>query len=208
MTDAKPVAPYGYCPVCGQPGISRERRLDGDDRCASGHAYPSRLSVGEPKREPNAKPDVGALVAEIEFTMPPNKDMACGYDELLDRCRTALIALQAEVARLTQERDLLTSCGIVELMARNPRAMEFVSNLEAERDRLTQENARLAGDGPLREIAELCCELAYQVFQKEDGTRHVVLDNQGRKVWMLSDELMRDLRAAINGGSVGGGDLG
>lgn len=32
---------YGYCPVCGNPGVDRERRLNGNDRCSLGHCYPS-----------------------------------------------------------------------------------------------------------------------------------------------------------------------
>ena len=35
-------APYGYCPRCGLPVESRERRPDGNDRCKGGHTYPSR----------------------------------------------------------------------------------------------------------------------------------------------------------------------
>ncbi len=35
-------APYGLCPLCGAKGVSRERRPDGNDRCASGHVYPSK----------------------------------------------------------------------------------------------------------------------------------------------------------------------
>lgn len=34
-------APYGYCPLCGAVGVSRERRPDGDDKCANGHTYKS-----------------------------------------------------------------------------------------------------------------------------------------------------------------------
>ena len=34
--------PYGYCPICGAMGISRERRLNGNDKCDDGHTYPSR----------------------------------------------------------------------------------------------------------------------------------------------------------------------
>ena len=37
--------PYGFCPTCGEPGRSRERRPDGNDRCGKGHTYPSRLAV-------------------------------------------------------------------------------------------------------------------------------------------------------------------
>lgn len=39
---------YGYCPVCGKPGVSRERRPNGDDRCEVGHTYPSRDALAAP----------------------------------------------------------------------------------------------------------------------------------------------------------------
>jgi hypothetical protein len=31
--------PYGFCPVCGAPGIRRERRPNGNDFCENGHGY-------------------------------------------------------------------------------------------------------------------------------------------------------------------------
>ena len=39
---------YGYCPRCGGLGISRERRLNGNDRCENGHGYPSLSAVANP----------------------------------------------------------------------------------------------------------------------------------------------------------------
>lgn len=36
---------YGRCPHCGADGKTRERRPDGNDTCANGHVYPSRLAV-------------------------------------------------------------------------------------------------------------------------------------------------------------------
>ena len=36
---------YGNCPVCGSPGISRERRPDGNDKCSNGHLYKSSASI-------------------------------------------------------------------------------------------------------------------------------------------------------------------
>lgn len=41
---------YGFCPICGKPGINRERRINGNDRCENGHTYPSKDSL-------NNKPD-------------------------------------------------------------------------------------------------------------------------------------------------------
>ena len=37
---------YGFCPTCGGPGLSRERRLNGNDRCGRGHVYPSKDALG------------------------------------------------------------------------------------------------------------------------------------------------------------------
>lgn len=38
-------APYGYCPICGGLGRSRERRPNGNDRCENGHSYASNLAL-------------------------------------------------------------------------------------------------------------------------------------------------------------------
>jgi HK97 family phage portal protein len=34
--------PYGFCPKCGAPGKTRERRPDGNDTCENGCTYPSK----------------------------------------------------------------------------------------------------------------------------------------------------------------------
>lgn len=39
---------YGYCPKCGAPGKSRERRPNGDDRCDNDHRYPSKNATKTP----------------------------------------------------------------------------------------------------------------------------------------------------------------
>lgn len=36
---------HGRCPYCRAEVVSRERRPDGNDTCAQGHCYPSRLTV-------------------------------------------------------------------------------------------------------------------------------------------------------------------
>lgn len=36
---------YGKCPLCSAPVTIRERRLNGDDRCAAGHVFPSSRTV-------------------------------------------------------------------------------------------------------------------------------------------------------------------
>lgn len=37
---------YGFCPICGAPGVERERRPNGNDACQQGHAYPSSKALG------------------------------------------------------------------------------------------------------------------------------------------------------------------
>ncbi len=41
---------YGYCPICGAKGRTRERRPNGNDKCENGHTYPSR---GALRRQPD-----------------------------------------------------------------------------------------------------------------------------------------------------------
>ena len=47
-TGAVTSAPYGFCPICGAPGVSRERCIDGNDHCARGHVYPSKSAAAAP----------------------------------------------------------------------------------------------------------------------------------------------------------------
>lgn len=56
---------YGFCPECGAPGISRERRPEGNDRCANGHVYKSsgaRIPPAQPQPMPYGGLQVGDLV--------------------------------------------------------------------------------------------------------------------------------------------------
>ena len=46
-------SPYGFCPVCGLPGVKRERRPGGNDVCAGNHCYPSRDALKEPRPTPS-----------------------------------------------------------------------------------------------------------------------------------------------------------
>ncbi len=45
-----PKLPYGYCPKCGNPGASRERRPNGYDECVAGHKYLSKDALTEPPK--------------------------------------------------------------------------------------------------------------------------------------------------------------
>jgi DNA repair exonuclease SbcCD ATPase subunit len=46
---AKKSPAYGYCPVCGTPGVLRERRPNGNDYCKNKHCYPSKDAEQEAK---------------------------------------------------------------------------------------------------------------------------------------------------------------
>lgn len=47
----EPDAVYGYCPHCGAKGVSRERRMDGNDTCGNGHCYPSNAATSYPMQK-------------------------------------------------------------------------------------------------------------------------------------------------------------
>ncbi|AFU87934.1 hypothetical protein CcrColossus_gp064 [Caulobacter phage CcrColossus] len=36
---------YGYCPICGDHGVARQRRPNGDDTCVNNHTYPSKTAL-------------------------------------------------------------------------------------------------------------------------------------------------------------------
>jgi len=50
LESQEPVAVYGYCPECGAKGVMRERRPDGNDKCANGHTYQSCKATHPPQR--------------------------------------------------------------------------------------------------------------------------------------------------------------
>lgn len=51
ITKLSPEAPepmYKYCPICGAEGVSRERRINGNDTCRNGHTYRSVMATPTP----------------------------------------------------------------------------------------------------------------------------------------------------------------
>ena len=67
---------YGYCPVCYEPGVHRERRPNGNDRCTNMHIYLSANALTKSEREakmaqgkvsdPSVNPAQDHAVAEIK----------------------------------------------------------------------------------------------------------------------------------------------
>jgi hypothetical protein len=55
------VAVYGYCPVCGAKGTSRERHPDGNTTCVNGHKYKSRDTLSTPPQQEAKDEPVGKL---------------------------------------------------------------------------------------------------------------------------------------------------
>ncbi|CAB4139710.1 hypothetical protein UFOVP352_42 [uncultured Caudovirales phage] len=48
----EPVAVYGHCPECGAKGVMRERRPNGNDKCANGHTYLSSVAQLKTPKKP------------------------------------------------------------------------------------------------------------------------------------------------------------
>lgn len=62
--------PYGLCPICGQPGISRERRPDGNDKCYNAHTYPSKSAIipSKPSVTPERLAEILRKCHEVTMT--------------------------------------------------------------------------------------------------------------------------------------------
>ncbi len=69
-------APYGYCPLCGALGVSRERRPNGNDKCANGHTYPSRTAVSKPTSNYVDDSDPAKALAEVMDGTPFTPSLA------------------------------------------------------------------------------------------------------------------------------------
>jgi len=67
--EQEPVAVYGYCPECGAKGVMRERRPNGNDKCANGHTYPSSTST-PPQRKPLTDDLYNELLFAVENKYP------------------------------------------------------------------------------------------------------------------------------------------
>lgn len=53
---------YGFCPQCGAPGKTRERRINGNDTCMNGHVYPSKDRLSSPFVPPRRLIDINGDV--------------------------------------------------------------------------------------------------------------------------------------------------
>ena len=87
-------AVYGYCPKCGSAGISRERRVNGNDKCAKGHTYPSSQSLKTPHPQPMFDDQADAQVVALGDN-PIMKDVA--------RANEALSYVRSAVAQAVQQ---------------------------------------------------------------------------------------------------------
>ena len=73
--EQEPVAVYGYCPQCGAKGVMRERRPNGNDKCANGHTYPSSTST-PPQRKPLTDEDLRKLADKHLFYQPEGYEVS------------------------------------------------------------------------------------------------------------------------------------
>lgn len=111
---------YGFCPICGAKGISRERRPNGNDRCGNGHTYLSKEAksvwgkkmsdspMTEFERQfPEMALKIHMLTAELDAFRREMDRSECdleGTNELVELLRTALRRL------LAVEDDHMTAC--------------------------------------------------------------------------------------------------
>lgn len=57
---------YGYCPVCNERGVNRERRPNGNDMCVNSHTYPSKDAL--PAESKEVREDVPMTATQVNQT--------------------------------------------------------------------------------------------------------------------------------------------
>jgi len=92
-------APYGYCPVpkCGAPGVERERRPNGNDKCANGHEYPSADALAE-------RPPVPSILPRPDSPWIPKTSVYYKLEGYLGWSSRDLDAARREARRFDSER--------------------------------------------------------------------------------------------------------
>ena len=118
------VAVYGYCPECGAKGVMRERRPNGNDKCANGNTYPSNTSPQpQPAQEPVAylcKPDKHGL-----FDLPtPDKACKDCFPVYRQSPRRPWVGL-------TQDEPMQIWDGIIKYAPSEMRIKDFAQAIEA-----------------------------------------------------------------------------
>lgn len=78
MTTTETPHPYGYCTQCGSPGLTRERRINGNDTCTNGHVYPSSLArISDPTERTTLS---GRLPEQMGLSAPAPINPATGQN--------------------------------------------------------------------------------------------------------------------------------
>ena len=49
------------------------------------------------------------------------------------------------------------------------------------------------------EVLELICDTASQEWQESNGERKGAIDNQGRRLWFIGEDIMQEVRKATGG---------
>jgi len=70
---------YGYCPYCAAPGVERERRPNGNDKCEAGHTYSSSHAVTNPPVPP---PTATTPAPTLLLVCPPDDPLGLLRDSV------------------------------------------------------------------------------------------------------------------------------
>jgi ribosomal protein S17E len=92
---------YGYCPICGAKGKSRERRINGDDRCENDHVYPSSTALKTPPKNDSQ--------ISMEQKILQLQEEIKNLESKLAKERSYVIAYLREKAALTDVDEIQTT---------------------------------------------------------------------------------------------------
>ena len=127
-----------------------------------------------------------ALTPSAPDAEPVNFDMDSGDD---------CIKVVEYLLRLTRSASLMrVVCGMATLLdPRNKIVDPEADTLEHHPDTVKA----LSAAPELLEALQLVVDLASQEWQESDGSRKCATDNQGRRLWFISPDMIDEVRAAI-----------
>jgi len=99
--------PYGFCPICGSPGISRERSPFGNDRCEKGHVYKSTDSIEGEKELVKFLTDRMIIAMNFYLNITANKNLNVNEINLRNRISELYGEIKlhpSEIKKLTEKQ--------------------------------------------------------------------------------------------------------
>ncbi len=122
---------YGFCPVCGAPGETRERRANGNDTCENGHTYPSKDAIMEKPTDKGKfiKPVSDIKKVHVGVVLDRSSSMSSISGEIVDSFNEQLKKLVEKSKEIDTNISLVTFSTVVDPIVIFEQPVESVVDL-------------------------------------------------------------------------------